>query len=284
MKSGNQIVILVGAGRSGTKIFRDVLASHEEIDATPYDLNYVWKIGNYNISHDALSIQNLKPSIAKAIRTQIQRYSTGAPFLIEKTVSNTLRLPFVLEVFPDAKIIHLVRNGKDVCDSVLRQWGETRGLQYFLSKMRTYPIRHGLSYLFSYGMNWLRFKFFKKGSKAYIWGVKYPGFEKDLKSKSILEVISLQWKTCVTTASEYLAKLDEDRVHYLKYENLVTNPTQELNKISSFLGLSKNEFPLQSNLHPRNVGKGNDLFEKEEAQKAKRIIEPVLSQLNYISS
>ena len=229
----------------------------------------------------ALKVDELTPAISRNIKHQIERYSNGAPLLVEKTVSNTIRLPFVLSVFPDAKVIHLVRNGKDVVDSVYRQWGETRDLKYFISKMKTYPLKHGLSYLASYGMDWVRFKLLKKGSKAYIWGVKYPGYEEDLKTKSILEVIAIQWKTCVEEAQSYLEKIPEERVHFLKYENLVSNPATELNKITEFLNLSDNHFPLKDKLHSSNVDKGAELFKKEEAGNALKIIEPVLEQLNY---
>ena len=187
-----------------------------------------------------------------------------------------------MSVFPNARIIHLVRNGKDVVDSVYRQWGETRGLSYFISKIKTYPLKHGLSYLASYVRDWIRFKFLRKGGEAYIWGVKYPGYEEDAKHYSILERIALQWKICINNASDYIDSIEKERVHFLRYEDLVANPSVELSKVVHFLNLTSDEFPGYSNLHSENVGKGNAIFEGDEANNAKRIIEPVLSKLNYV--
>ena len=99
---------------------------------------------------------------------------------------------------------------------------------------------------------------------------------------TILEVIAQQWKICVSTTLNYLKRIDPQRVHFLRYEDLVTNPNSELNKVVDFLNLSGNEFTAQDQLHTKNVGKGNVLFSSEKATGAQKIIEPMLTQLKYL--
>ena len=47
-------IIILGAARSGTKMLRKALASHPDLHAIPYDINYVWKYGSYQLPHDEL--------------------------------------------------------------------------------------------------------------------------------------------------------------------------------------------------------------------------------------
>ena len=146
-----QPLILVGAGRSGTKILRDVLSTHPDIDSVPFDVNYIWTIGNSKATDDLLTPDRLNTTNRSRIIQLFTKQSKGAPFLLEKTVSNTLRLPFVLKVFPEAKFIHLIRDGRDVTESVSRQWGETREISYFFKKLKTFPLRYAFRYLMGYG-------------------------------------------------------------------------------------------------------------------------------------
>lgn len=47
--------------------------------------------------------------------------------LVEKNPRHTLRIPFLKAIFPDAKIIHIVRDGRDVTCSLVPGCGGLRG-------------------------------------------------------------------------------------------------------------------------------------------------------------
>src|SRR5262249_30900513 len=51
----------------------------------------------------------------------------GAKFLVEKTPDHGLHLPLIHALFPDAAVVHLLRDGRDVaaslCAARLRPWG-----------------------------------------------------------------------------------------------------------------------------------------------------------------
>ncbi len=139
LKIPYQPIILIGAARSGTKLVRDIIASHPAIAAVPYDINYIWRLGNEAFAHDELPVNCLNPRIRQSIRKEIQRFDKQTPFLIEKTVSNCLRVPFVNAIFPEAKFIHLLRNGLDVVESVYRQWMASPDWRYIWRKGRAFP-------------------------------------------------------------------------------------------------------------------------------------------------
>lgn len=277
---GYQPVILIGAGRSGTKVIRDVIGTHPDIGTIPFDVNYIWRIGQ-NKDHDALTPSDLDTKKKNIIISQFNKLSPKKPVLLEKTVSNCLRIPFVRAVFPDAKFIFLSRDGRDVVESVMRQWGETREFSYFLAKLKTFPIRHAFGYLLEYMINWVRFKFTDKGNDNYIWGVKYPGYQSDLKTKSILEVCAHQWQTCITESSAAIDKMDDSTKCTISYERFVNTPDLELNKIANFLGIKSGQFD-SSRLKKNNISKYKQVFDSSQMETLMSIIKPGLHKLGYV--
>jgi len=274
-----QPLILLGAGRSGTKILRDVLSTHPDIDSVPFDVNYIWTIGNAKAIDDQLAPNSLSNTDRSRIIQQLAKQSKGAPFLIEKTVSNTLRLPFVLKVFPEAKFIHLIRDGRDVTESVSRQWGETREISYFFKKLKTFPLRYAFSYLMSYGYNWLKHSLGSQGQDDYIWGVRYPGYRKDLKEKSTLQVCATQWVTCVETSLEQLAEVDPTRQVEVRYEALMLEPQKQLQRIADFIGID-GQFE-SSRFNAKNIGKYKAALSEQQMDSIQPILFPTLTKLNY---
>jgi len=71
-------------------------------------------------------------SIAKAYDTD---------WVLEKTCANSLRVGFVDEIFPDAKYIHIVRDGRDLACSAGERWTAKSDLLYIFKKLRFVPAR-----------------------------------------------------------------------------------------------------------------------------------------------
>ncbi len=117
-------IIILGAARSGTKILRDTIAAHPSISSIPYDINFVWKYGLYHIRHDELTPNDLTERGKKFIHSFFSRFDSKNldTRIIEKTVSNTVRVEFVQKIFPNCQFIHLIRDGRDVAVSSMIQW------------------------------------------------------------------------------------------------------------------------------------------------------------------
>src|SRR2546430_7511188 len=58
-----QPVIVIGAARSGTKLLRDCLGTADEFAVVPYDINYLWRLGNEQFPNDELTPEQLTPKI-----------------------------------------------------------------------------------------------------------------------------------------------------------------------------------------------------------------------------
>ena len=141
-----QPVVIIGAGRSGTNMLRDVLTRLQGVDTWPCDeINYIWRHGNRESETDEFSVEQASPDVSNFIRAQfasivrkqgLLSYPEGDRFIVEKTCANSLRVPFVNSVVPEAKYIFLVRDGRDVIASARKRWQAPLNIPYLLSKAK----------------------------------------------------------------------------------------------------------------------------------------------------
>lgn len=219
-----ELIIIIGAARSGTKLLRDILSASPEIAAVPYDVNYIWRYDNEWRADDQIPVEAFsernKQYIEKSLMDLARKAQHGEyRYLVEKTVSNVFRVPYIHKLFPEARFIHLVRDGRDVAESAARMWSAPVNLRYLLSKARYFPLRN-FRYAAWYLKNALRSD--SKGrSGARMWGPRYPGIEKDARGLTSLELASKQWSESVKAAMAGLAQIPQDRWITIKYEELV---------------------------------------------------------------
>jgi hypothetical protein len=216
-------IVIVGAARSGTKILRDVLAAAPGARAVPYDVHYVWRY-RADEADDVLDPARLTPVrrqfIARTLRS-LAGIAAGddRTRLIEKSVSNTLRVPFVDAVLEDAHFVHLVRDGRDVTESAMRLWQAPPDWGALMTKLRGIPLAN-LGYVAWFGWNTLKgLASGRRGGK--VWGPRYPGIEADADRLGLAGVCARQWRESVSRARADLARLDPDRVSEIRYEDLV---------------------------------------------------------------
>jgi len=114
-----KVTLVVGCARSGTSILGELIASHPEVIYV-FEAVTVWERGGMgeNESH-RLTAAHATPDITRQIRGWAETTGREALMLVEKSPRNILRVPYVLEIFPDAKIIHIVRDGRDVACSMV---------------------------------------------------------------------------------------------------------------------------------------------------------------------
>ncbi len=275
-------IILIGAARSGTKLLRDVISTSLDVEKIPFDINFVWKYNNEKIPHDLLTQDNYNSKAEKFIKKYFNKFSKKKPFLIEKTVSNTLRIDFVRRFFPNAKFIYLIRDGRDVVESVARQWGTAPKGNYLIDKLKTFPLSKTLSYGWLYGTDLVKIKLLGQPSESYVWGVKYPNYKVDLKNDDVHSFCSKQWKFCIEESEKQIKNIPTNNLMKIRYEDFVKDPLSEFLRIENFLGLnSKINREEIKKIKPNNVGKGFKKLTEEQRKKVLKIIAPTLTKLNY---
>lgn len=242
-------ILIISAARSGTKMIRYVLDASGYVVSYPYDANYIWKYGNYNVSHDEILPDSINDNQKSKIRSFFLKICTkdNKMRFLEKSVPNSLRIPFVRSIFPNCKIIHLVRDGLDVAADSRLCWQAPAVSERIQSKadrqrkLKEFPLAMAWPYLLEYAVSYGKKILFQQEHVS-SWGPRYKGIDQDIRKKNLLEVCAIQWAKCVEHCCDELSML-ENGVDYIniKYESLVREPAKYFNKIVSFIDIDDGE-------------------------------------------
>ena len=291
MTAGNDWtpIIIIGAARSGTKLIRGLIAAHPAVCAVPYDVPFVWRYGNEFLPHDAIPPERATPRVRRYIRKQLGRMARiqrhpDARFVVEKTVGNTLRVPFVADVLPDARFVHVVRDGRAVTESAMRMWQEPPQAKYLLEKLRYFPFSN-VRYAFWYAWNIAKGRL--RGSKGvHLWGPRYPGIEEDVHRLSLVEVCATQWRMSVEYARRDLAGIAPDRKIEVRYETLLDDPSVT-DRLAEALGLD-DAGPMHAyysqTVRRDTKDKWQEGLTDQQQASMMKIIRPTLEELGYLDA
>lgn len=282
----NNPIIIIGAGRSGTNILRDSICTVQGFETWPCDeINYIWRHANITHPTDRFTKEQASSKATNYIKRQFEKFekASNAEFVVEKTCANSLKIPFINEIFPRAKYIFLIREGKDVASSAKQRWTASLELKYIWKKVKYVPLSDIPYYGFRYFVNRVK-KVFSKEKRLAFWGPLYPGMMEDLNQYSLIEVCAKQWATCVETAYNDLSKLDSNQVHYMKYEDFVNNPQTEIKKVFDFLNVKTSPEQIQNSVKkvsPKSVGNYKKYISEEDLQKIDSIINPTMQAVYH---
>jgi hypothetical protein len=278
-------IILIGAARSGTKFLRDILASGNGTAVVPYDVNYVWRYGAERAVDDVLDPAALtikrKKFIVKSLRSVAK--ARNDDILIEKTVASTLRVPFVDAVFPDARYVHLIRDGREVTESAMRQWQTPPNWSALLQKVRDLPIQN-IGYVGWFGWNFVKGLFSgRKGGK--VWGPRFPGIDAMAEQGPLARVCAQQWLESYNRANSDLTNIAkaDSRVFIIRYEDLIRDDIA-LSKLADQLGLPDKENIL-ANFHKKLRPNQPEIWRNlppSDLATIDQILSPTLRELGYL--
>ena len=279
-----QPIIIVGAGRSGTNMLRDLLCMAPGVNTWPCDeINYIWRHGNVNFASDEFSVELARPEVCRYIRQKFHDLSrrTNANFVVEKTCANSLRVDFVNKVVPEARFIFVVRHGIDVVASAVKRWTANIDLPYLARKARYVPVSDLPYYSSRYLLNRI-YKIISGRRRLAYWGPKFSGFETYVARHSIEEVCAKQWESCVTKASDSLERIEPDRVLTLRYEDFVADPQIELDRILEFAGIGANAASIDtSNILTTSVGSGVAALGPHKSSQISAKLKDTLGRFGY---
>ena len=95
-------VFIIGAPRSGTNILRDTITKLDEFETWPCDeINHIWRHYNTRMYHDRFNKSHAKPKVKKYLTNKFKavKFKNQSKYLVEKTCANSLRIPFINEIF-----------------------------------------------------------------------------------------------------------------------------------------------------------------------------------------
>jgi hypothetical protein len=207
---------------------------------------------------------------------------SAPPAFVEKTVSNVLRVPFVQAIFPQAKFIAIVRDGRDVVESAERCWRDTPRTGYLLTKLRTFPWLHCAPYGWKYTLRTVRRRL---GLDKHLrsWGPRYPGIDDDVRSCALLEVCAWQWIACIEHYEQSRRVLAPGQLLELRYEDLVQSPANVVARLCDFLQVDDRGPALQfarQTITTDRLGSSRRL-QPGDWQRVLSIIRPALDRWGY---
>lgn len=248
--SGNERCLFVtGAARSGTHLLATLV--HEATGCTYLgEVNDFWRSTAPRLRHDMIPTGDAIPAVAdRFFRTfgSLASAEGDAAWLLDKTAANSLRLPFLYRLFPDACFVHIIRDGRDVAISVRRKYqGDTRKITKMAEPgqaSRPRPsVGAGLAQLrgkLATGLSPRRVlteprRYLAAGlrmlgvSARHPWGPAVPGLEAMIRSHSTLEVAAYQWRCCVEHALSFHAAYPQATYVEIRYEQLLADPEAAL--------------------------------------------------------
>ena len=296
ISSDYPFVCIVGAPRSGTTILGDVLSKHPDIGYL-FEPYFIWDHCFGPLSDDVRTADMVTPEIASWIRREFAIYlnKTGCNVFLDKSPFSSFRIPFVDQVFPNCKYVNIQRDGREVVLSTYRKWMERIDYtqqgnyrQFFWEvwdKLRKRPflrtklmaILYELRYNVSFQGNGYYAGYYNGGPG---WGVRYPGFEEDLKHRTLLEFNALQWRHSVEQIANDLKSIPEGRKLTVRYEEFLADAKHVVSQILSFI-----ELPESQSIDVSNVKKGNQNTKKAsdiQLQEIMPLIQDTLLKLGYL--
>ena len=204
--------------------------------------------------------------------------------MVEKTCANSLRVPFVDAVVPEAKFIFIYRDGIDVTVSAKARWTAELDISYVLKKIRYVPILDLPYYSIRY--LWARiYRFTSNEQRLPFWGPALDDMQTILKKHSLNEICALQWKHCVDNAEKAFSSMPASKVLRVRYEDLVCHPVQELQRILKHIDKEVDidrVINAVENVSPQSIGKGRSMLSNQEIDDLESLVGQTLKRYGYL--
>lgn len=123
-------ILMVGMPRSGTTMLFRVLRASEQLGSLPTEGHDVWRRFHHprktGWSSDHLGRGQIRRGERRYVNAHFFAYA-GRKRLIDKTADNLVRIPYLLEMFPDAIFVVMKRNPCDAVNSYINMWRQPGG-------------------------------------------------------------------------------------------------------------------------------------------------------------
>jgi hypothetical protein len=217
-KPPRQPIFLLGCPRSGTSLLYAILQNSAEVAGLPGEGHLLWESLHHPRAHgwhsNALGAEQATELDRRFFSAAILAIARRRRFL-DKTPKNSLRIPYLAALFPDADFIFLRRRGADNVNSLIQGWrAHPRFVTYELPAEQT---ASGRSRDWSF--------------------VLVPGW-RDLEAVPIEEICAHQYVSCNEAALAAARRVDPRRWIAVFYEDLVARPEEEVARILDRLGLA----------------------------------------------
>jgi hypothetical protein len=199
----------------------------------------------------------------------VGRLASGRRYL-DKAPRNSLRVPYLAELFPTARFVHVQRDGRAAVSSLITGWRDRTGM------FPAFALPVPLAVTGYAGTGW-HF-------------ILPPGWRAYAEGRTLAEVCAFQWTSANEAILDARDRLGGDRWLQVRYEDLVEHPEAEAAALLEGLGLPVDERVLAfardlDRHHTRTVtAPERDKWRRENPEEIGTIlgqIEPTMRRLGY---
>ena len=213
-RSHAQPVFIVGVARSATTSLFRVLREAPELGALPAEGHDLWRAFHHprygGWQSDEVGAGAVRPFERPFVHAYLSAYFDETRF-VEKTPENAFRIPYLLDLFPDAHFVAIWRNPCEVIQSLSNGWREPRG------RFRSYFVPQDLS-IPDYAPS-------RQWCFALIEGWR------ELASRPIPEIALAQWQSAASALASARASLPAERWTDVYLEDWLAAPEAELTRL-----------------------------------------------------
>lgn len=212
-------VFVIGCSRSGTTVTYETLAASGRFLHFGYELPRFWNglYGplNNGWESEAADARHAKPQHRDATFRFFYQH-LGQGLVLDKTCINTLRIPYLHQLFPQARYVFVHRDGRDNISSMMDGWrlGRTDGgfglTQFFGPSPEPVSIN---------------------GGEFHEWHFFLPPGWRDYNSASLEEVCAFQWISANQRALQGEMLVPPEQWIRLPYEDIVERPVEAFQRV-----------------------------------------------------
>lgn len=272
-------VFVVGCSRSGTTVTYETLAAAPQFLSFGYEIpqfwNSLWGPLNNGWSSEAAGAEQALPAHRDAaLRFFYQRLGAGR--VLDKTCINTLRIPYLHRLFPQARFVFIQRDGRDNVSSMMDGWrlGRTDG-------------GFGLAQFFGPFPNEVAIN----GGEFREWHFFLPPGWRAYNRASLEEVCAFQWVSCNRLALDAAKAIPPGQWIGIRYEDIFDRPVEMFREVFERLdlpfGADIERRCATLNRRPTSIVKGPPKKQKWRSENPEAIarildvIRPVQTELGY---
>jgi hypothetical protein len=254
MTSEIACIVVVGAPRSGTTILAEVLGRHPEV-ADFYEPYYIWDYRLGSGEDDLRTAAMADQANSAFIRREFELFARKSrkSIVVEKSPENCFRVPYVRAVFPEAKWIHILRDGRDSVASIYRESEKRKRIVEQREVTQLFAVFKEMMELQPFWRNRLQAIWFEIRQIASLdprryfnkakwggesgWGPRFPGWRDARQRLGPVGFAAMQWRTSIETLLRDLADVPAAQRIECCYEDFAANPERELKRLCAFIGI-----------------------------------------------
>ena len=231
-------IFIVGTGRSGSTVLGVMMSMHRDVGFLN-EPKALWHaihpggdvFGQYasgKPARYALDEADATDDVRRRARRLFGAYlaATGSKRVTDKYPELVFRIPFVRAIFPDARFVFLVRDGRDTCRSI-ESWSERKGVR---------SIGEFHDWWGADNRKWrLMLEQLVPEEETLAGSLdEIRGFDRHA------DMAAVEWIVTIREGLRHAARYPHD-VYTIRYESLVADPRKELSRLLDFCGLPQDE-------------------------------------------